>query len=138
MANEMIEVTQRGCEWMALVEMAKVLSLSPRHTYHVLNKNEKKTARNALDKVACGMPDAMRCTDSASVLFEAHEVSVLVRIVEWFDALLLANADELESYGSYLFAKKYQQVGLVNRNLKMYAKTYPNPEIKTRRDDDTH
>lgn len=122
-----IEVTQRCCEWMALVNMANAL---------VSSMNEQDKIYDAMDIIAFGgalirieeqVPaEGVLCGTSATVVFGENHIVVLVMLVDWFDDFMLGMAPRLEAYNAEAFAHKYAQVGLVKRNLKQYAKVLQN------------
>ncbi|MCP1384478.1 hypothetical protein [Runella salmonicolor] len=132
----MINVTQRGTEWLALVNMAKVLVLSPQDRVIVLSKEDEIILSDTLTKVVDALPDGLIKHTTVSVLLLPHEVVVLVQVVDWFDDYMLSMSKWYCHLKNYKLM--YEQVGLVKRNLKLYATPYTTAETKNSGHDDTH
>lgn len=134
-----IAVTQRCCEWMALIGMCNMLVSSPADMIEVLSKDDAIVFGASLVQIERGMPaEGLICNSTACVLFEEGQVSVLAKVVDWYDGYLLSMSERLMKYNEQAFAAKFQQTGLIKRNLKLYAKPHTNSEKKHNGDDATH
>lgn len=132
-----IAVTQRGSEWMALVTMAKRLVDSPYEMIEVLNNEEAYTLGSAMNCIELQLPLEGDMSDTACVLFSEKQLAVLVQLVNWFDNELILIAPKLLKYIPEAFGEKFRQTGLIKRNLKLYAKPYPNSETPQHGNNDT-
>ena len=120
-------VKQQCCDWMALVAMSNILVSSAHDLRQVYDEQDYTTLGMAMLQIEKQMPDAISGT-SAEIVFEEEQITVLVMLVDWFDDYLLHRAKWLEKLDADAFARKYVQVGIVKRNLKLYAKSLENSE----------
>lgn len=127
-----ISVTQRCCEWMALSNMISTYSkLSLVGMSQILAEEEVPVLGAAVDNYVDSMPEGIICKSSACVLFSEAEVSVLVKVVDWFDDYMLSMSGPLELIAPVQFLEKDAQIGLVKRNLLENVSS----EIKINSDD---
>jgi hypothetical protein len=122
------QVKQQGCEWMALVAMSNILVSSAHDLARVYSQEDLIVLGMAMLQIKKQMPDGPICGTSAEIVFEEEQITVLVMLVDWFDDYLLQRAKWLEKHDADAFAQKYVQVGLIKRNLKLYAKDLENSE----------
>jgi hypothetical protein len=122
------QVKQQCCDWMALVAMCNILVSSAHDLRQVYDEQDYTTLCMAMLQIEKQMPDGPISGTSAEIVFEEEQITVLVMLVDWFDDYLLQRAKWLERLDADAFARKYVQVGLVKRNLKLYAKGLKNSE----------
>ena len=121
MSNE-IAVTQRCCEWMALVKMTEMLVACPFEMTKLLDAVEAGSLEGALTNIYNEMPEGLICNTSACVLFSMRQVEVLAKVVGWFDDQLMHYSEKLMKQDLTTFGTKWEQTGLIKRNLTLYAK----------------
>lgn len=139
METKKIAVTQRNCEWMGLVGMCNMLVSSPADMVEVLTSEDAIVFGASLVRIEREIPMyGMICNSTARVLFEEAHIDVLAKVVDWFDGYLLSMSERLMKHNEQAFAAKFQQTGLIKRNLKLYAKSTSNTDQKADRSDDTH
>jgi hypothetical protein len=121
------QVNQRCCEWMALANMAEILA-DKNGFLTVFEVEDLDGYSSALGKIRDGMPDGPVCGQSAMVVLSEEEIKPLVKLVDWYDDLLLSKSKMLTNLYPEAFTAKYEQMGLIKRNLKLYAKDLENTE----------
>lgn len=134
-----IAVTQRCCEWMALINIVRSFAMLPiAAMMEIVTLGELEDLDNATTKMRNSWPNGPACNTSYCVLLSENEVAVLAKLVSGFDDVLMAQSEELLRRAPEAFASKYEQIGLIKRNLKLYAKPHTNSEKKHNGDDATH
>lgn len=116
-----INVIQDYTEWLALREItATFYSLSIPKAYKIISEKETSDFNTAQLRIRF-TPLIYMLGSTSSVLFSKTELNLLVRLIEWYDNLLLAQSERLElGYPDFL-TSMYYKVGLVKRNLLRHA-----------------
>lgn len=134
-----LAVTQRCCEWMALMNIVGSFVMLPTAAMmEIVTRGELDDLDTATTKMAESWTNGPACNTSYCVLLSENEVAVLAKLVSGFDDVLMAHSEELLRKAPEAFAWKYEQMGLLKRNLKLYAKPHTNSEKKHNGDDATH
>lgn len=125
MKTETLKVTQRCCEWMAVLGMANMLVSNSFQLAKVYDEREMITFGMALTQLEKSTPEKY-CNVSFAVVFTDEHLELLLRLVDWFDDYFLSHQEILLRIDEEGYLKKYAQVGLVKRNLLSYEEI-PNP-----------
>lgn len=139
METPKIAVTQRCCEWMALINIVRSFCVLPVAAMsEIVTRDELEDLDSATTKMRNSWPNGPACNTSYCVLLSEKEVAVLAKLVNGFDDVLMAQSEELLAKAPEAFAAKFEQIGLIKRNLKLYAKPHTNSKKNHNGDDATH
>jgi hypothetical protein len=117
-----ITVSQEALEWNAILAIANTIVQSTSELEKVFSSEDQIVFGAAIATMEQQLPKVMIHGFTYSVTFGSRHVDVLTMLVDWFDEFYLLMGKWTEARNPEAYAIKYQQIGLVKRNLKLYAK----------------
>ena len=117
------------CEWVSLSNMAVMLVKCPKEMIAFFDRSaEAVTFGEALGRIEQAMPNVLTCHTSIAVLFDETEHDLLVRLADWFEALLIEHSESLMNKNLEGFKAQWNRVGRIKHHF--YHAKYSDTETK--------
>ncbi|WP_028521996.1 hypothetical protein [Runella limosa] len=112
------KVWQRGDEWGMLYCMAYTIMQHSDYN-HVVDTQSHQVLGDALERIY-----RTKTIGSTYIIFSQAEMDVLLRIVNWYDDMMVEVAEVASKINPQFFESAYMMCGKVKRNLVLYATLY--------------
>lgn len=107
----------KGCEWLALVQMADMLVKCPKEMIVFFeNSGEATVFGTAVGRIENAMPKGTAADSSIAVLFDEAEHDLLGRLADWFEELLIEHSYFLMKKDPEFFRKHWNRVGTIKHS----------------------
>lgn len=112
------KVWQRGEEWGMLYCMAYTIMQHGDYNM-IIDELSHEILGGALERIY-----RTKTIGTSYVVFTPNEMDVLLRIVNWYDDMMVDVAEYADSINPQFFQNAYQMCGKVKRNLVLYSTYY--------------